>query len=115
MPSKILTARLVDGLKVPATGQLEIFDTTFPGFGIRVSKGGRKAWILLYRFQGRKRRLTLGAYPAMTLAAARTAAGKAVAEVQHGDDPAGEKQVKRAVQPTTFAELATEYMERYAK
>jgi len=115
MPSKVLTAKLIEALKAPAEGQLEVFDKTMPGFGIRVSKGGKKAWVLLYRHEGRKRRLTLGAYPAMSLADARTAAGKAIHAIQHGDDPAHEKLIKRSTQPSNFDELATEYLERYAK
>lgn len=115
MPSEVLTAKLVERLKAPPSGQLEIFDSTLPGFGIRISKGGRKAWVLLYRVNGRKRRLTLGAFPLVSLADARTAARAAIQAVQKGDDPALEKKQKIWTQPTTFGELATEYIERYAK
>ncbi len=115
MPSQVLSDKLIKSLRPPEAGQLEIFDTILPGFGIRVSQGGRKAWILLYRVNGRKRRMTLGAYPALSLSAARTAAGKAIQDVQRGDDPALEQMQKRAVQPTTFGELADDYLERYAK
>lgn len=115
MSTAVLSAKLVERLKPPNSGQLEIFDSTLPGFGIRVSKGGRKAWVLLYRANGRKRRLTLGSYPALSLGDARTAARTAVQAVQRGDDPALEKQHKRATQPATFGELANDYIERYAK
>lgn len=115
MATEVLNAKLVERLKAPTTGQMEIFDRALPGFGIRVSKGGRKAWVFLYRSQGRKRRLTLGSYPALSLSDARTAARTAVQAVQRGDDPAHEKQHQRATQPATFGELAAEYMERWAK
>jgi integrase len=111
----VLSAKLVERLNPPSSGQLEIFDSTLPGFGIRVSKGGRKAWVLLYRVHGHKRRLTLGSYPALSLSDARAAARKAMQAVQRGDDPALEKKHKKATQPATFGELATEYIERYAK
>lgn len=115
MAAEILSAKLIERLKAPATGQIEIFDSTLPGFGIRVSKGGRKAWVLLYRSHGRKRRFTLGSYPALSLSDARTAARAAIQAVQRGDDPALDKRQQRATQPATFGELAFEYMERYAK
>ena len=38
------------------------------GFGIRVSPSGGKAWIWVYHFECRPRRMTLGSYPAMGLA-----------------------------------------------
>ncbi|CAN5117299.1 site-specific integrase [soil metagenome] len=115
MSTKVLSAKLVDALKAPVEGQMEIYDKTLPGFGVRVSKGGRKAWILMYRVNGRKRRLTLGSYPSLTLGGARAAAGLALQAVQKGDDPAHDKLQKRLTQPATFEELAAEYIERYAK
>ena len=46
----------------------EAWEENGKGFGIRVSPVGRKSWIYMYRFEGRARRMTLGVYPAMTLA-----------------------------------------------
>lgn len=66
-----LTARLVDSIKPPESGQADYWDTALPGFGLRASYGGRLAWVVMYRFHGRKRRLTLGTYPALSLADAR--------------------------------------------
>ncbi len=42
-----------------------------PGFGLRVSQGGQKTWVVMYRAGGRKRRLKLGTFPLMGLADAR--------------------------------------------
>lgn len=115
MPTRVLSAKLVERIRAPERGQIEVFDSTLPGFGLRVSKGGRKAWVLLYRSLGRKRRLTLGAYPALSLGAARAEARRLIQSIQTGSDPALEKQQKRATQPATFGELSAEYIERYAK
>ena len=41
------------------------------GFHIYVSANGNKAWTLAYRWEGRKRFLKLGSYPATTLTEAR--------------------------------------------
>lgn len=44
-----------------------------------------------YRFQGKQKRLKLGAYPAITLQAARKRARNAQAAIDDGHDPAGER------------------------
>jgi hypothetical protein len=46
------------------------------GFGVRVSPGGGKAWVWVYRFDGRPRRMTLGTYPKLGLADARIKIGR---------------------------------------
>lgn len=113
----------VDRLEDPLIRRLEIqpkqydvFETSFRGasFGVRVSPAGRKTFCLLYRNRQRQqRRLSLGIYPAVSLAEARRAAREALAEVVMGEDPAEKKQVKRRV--PTFGEVFEEYLERYAK
>jgi integrase len=113
MPIVKLTARSVARLKPPDTGQIDYFDDSLPGFGLRVSAGGRRAWVLLYRHGTLKRRLTLGPYPDLPLAAARDKARDHLREVAHGRDPAAEKAAGRKAE--TFEELALDYLERYAK
>jgi integrase len=54
------------------TAQTDYFDETVTGLALRVTSGGTKAWTLLYGMP--RRRMTLGRYPQMSLAAARTAA-----------------------------------------
>jgi len=64
-----LTDLLIQRLKAPEKGQLTIFDTTLRGFGIRLSQGGAKTFIVV---TGKERRLTtLGRYPDLTLKDAR--------------------------------------------
>lgn len=57
------------------------------GLGIRVSPQGRKSWVMVYRFDGRPRYVTLGVYPRMTVAHAHEAHGKALVAVATGIDP----------------------------
>lgn len=113
MPTIKMTARGVEALKPPAEGRAEYFDASLPGFALRVSDAGRKTWIVLYRVNGRLRRMTLGTYPNLPLADAREQAEDALRAAAKGRDPAGEKQAGRKAE--TFAELADEYLERYAK
>ena len=97
----------------PESGQIEYWDGKTPGFGLRVSQGGKKAWVLLYRHQGRLRRLTLGTYPILGVADARDMAKARLAEVQQGNDPATTKRDRR--ESDTFAALSDRYLTEYAR
>ena len=64
-----LTDLSIRKLQAPEHGQKSYFDDSLPGFGVRISQGGSKSFVVMY---GEKRRLkTLGRYPALSLADAR--------------------------------------------
>ncbi len=113
MPTLNLTMRSIDAAKPPKTGRAELWDRNVRGLGFRVTSNGHKSWCLMYRVDGRLRRHTLGAYPAVSLAKARSKALKALAQVADGLDPAADKIARR--QALTFRELANEYLEKHAK
>ncbi len=115
MPTLELTDMTVATAKATAAGRTEIWDAAIPGFGLRVSKAGRKSWVLMYRVDGRKRRLTLGTFPALPLAAARDAARLALLDVSRGNDPAAQRAASRGDRLQTFAGLAEEYLDRHAR
>ncbi len=80
-----LTDRQISSLKPPKRGQKTYFDDSVTGFGIRVSVGGAKSFILMY---GKRRKLkTIGRYPALSLSEARIIAKQVQGEVaaHHGD------------------------------
>jgi integrase len=87
------------------------------GLGIRVTPRGRKSWVYIYRYRGRARRLTLGRYPAMTVAEAHKAHGAAMAELEKGGDPGGSHVEARqeARRAPTVDGLIDEYLEKWAK
>src|SRR5262249_4751128 len=66
-----LTDRFCQHAKSTAA-QTDYFDETVPGLALRVTAHGTKAWTFLYGSP--RRRVTLGRYPAISLAGARTAA-----------------------------------------
>src|SRR5262245_19980419 len=104
MPRLTFTDRAIRALQ-PQSKRVDYFDAdrALPGFGLRVTPNGVKTWSVLYRnASARLRRLTLGKYPRVGLADARELARKALADVVHGADPAGEKQGRR--EAPTFAE-----------
>lgn len=107
-----LTASFVESIK-PTDKRADYWDHKLPGFGLRVTENGVKAWTVLYRYQGYLRRLTIGRYPQISLADAREVANRALRDAHLGTDPAAAKQdSKRA---DTFADLGAEYIERHAK
>ncbi|WP_162801137.1 tyrosine-type recombinase/integrase [Azospirillum brasilense] len=96
MPKVKLTTKAVEAAKPLSPGQrLELFDTALPGFGLRVGDTN-KTWFVFYRLVGKQKRFTLGHFPALSLSAAREAAGKALEKVEHGEDPAAEKEAAKA-------------------
>lgn len=87
------------------------------GLGVRVSTAGRRSFVFMYRFGGRARMMTLGPYPKLTLAEARTKAAQAKEEVSKGSDPGTswvEKKRNERKAPTIEG-LVEEYLEKWAK
>jgi len=77
MPSLFLTDAAVRRLPIPASGQIDHWDTQVKGFGLRISSGGSRTFVL----NRDKRRITIGTYNPnlpthMSLADAREAAIK---------------------------------------
>ena len=62
-----LTDATIRALKTPSAGQVDYWDQTpgFKGFGVRISKGGSKTFILLHGSS--RSRLTLGRYPLLSV------------------------------------------------
>src|SRR5580658_9996451 len=73
-----LTEISIKALKAPSHGQVSYTDDTLPGFGVRVSQGGIKAFVLVYGPS--RRRVTLGRYPIISLKDARLKAAEILAE-----------------------------------
>lgn len=94
--------------------QIDYWDKTLPGFGMRVSSDGTRTWNVMYRYNARKRRMKLGIYPAKSLADARDEAREVMRKAEKGADPATERKVVRA-RMDTVADLHRLYIEEYAK
>ena len=87
MPQRLLTDRFCTGAK-PRDGELQTdyFDAQVSGLALRVSET-YKSWTLHYTLGGKRRRLTFGAYPSISLAFARTRADEAKAAIAEGRNP----------------------------
>lgn len=62
-----------------------------PGFVLVHTPAGHTSYGLVYRFEGRRKKLTFGTTKRLTLAAARSLAGKHRAAIEAGADPHGDK------------------------
>jgi integrase len=113
MPTLTLTARKVDSIRPTPGKRTEYFDRGVPGLALRVTENGAKSWTVLYRHRARLRRLTLGSASVLSLADARERARDELYAAGKGADPAATKRQARTAQ--TIADLATDYIEIYAK
>lgn len=78
MPLPPLTDISIRSLKPPAKGQRLYRDKTTRGFGVRVSQGGSKTFVVVH---GANRQFTtIGRYPTLSLKDARTEARRLLAE-----------------------------------
>lgn len=116
MPRNKLTDHFVRSLKPPAEGQVDYFDLLLPSFGLRVARGGTKTWQVLTRVHGRVKRIKVGRYPAMELAAARTKARALLDAADAGNDPAAVLAEEKAEkQSELFENVLDDFARKYLK
>lgn len=84
------------------------------GLALEVSPGGSKLWRHRYRFAGSARMLSLGSYPAVSLAQARERLAEQRRQLNDGIDPSahrqGAKRITRDNLENTFKAVAEEYL-----
>lgn len=74
------------------------------GFVVRIRPNGSKTYYYIYRFEGKQKRLTLGSWPAVSLAEARERHLEALLKLKRGEDP-------RPQPPAEVEETAVEISE----
>jgi integrase len=85
------------------------------GLQLWVQPNGSRLWRLAYRFQGKQKLLSLGAYPLFSLLEAREARDRARRQLAVGIDPSEAKKEQKAAQHPpcdTFKAVAIEYVEK---
>jgi integrase len=106
--SQRINKRLVDSIEADGTDRF-LWDNGVLGFGLRVSKEGRKAYILQYRIDGRQRRYKIGIHGSpWTPETARQEAQRLLGSVASGDDPQQAKFDRRS--ELTVAQLCDVYL-----
>jgi len=118
---RVLTDRFLANLKPAASGEREtVWDARLENFGVRVTDRGVISFFVLRRLANKKQpvRVTVGRYPAVTLAAARKRAALALADMVAGVHPRERETAERAAEArrrvTTFAFVAEEFIARHA-
>ncbi|MBX9863950.1 MAG: tyrosine-type recombinase/integrase [Hyphomicrobium sp.] len=108
------TALFVENIKVE-NGRTAFLDTHTRGLELRVTGAGAKTWAVRYtrKSDGRRRRVTLGTFPAISLEAARVAAQEKLIAAARGADPASQAQERRDAQ--TFREVSDEWEKRHGQ
>lgn len=103
----------------PTSGQLELWDTVLPGFGLRISYGGKRAYCLMVRINGKQRRLSVGNAELIGLAEARDKARAMMRDAAKGLDPVAAEKAARAEaerdEAESFETVFESYMDRYVK
>jgi len=113
------TDRSIAALK-PKADRYEEWSDDVGGYGVRVSKTGRKVFVYMFRVGGKQHRLKLGLFGTppvgITLADANLLLAQARKAIAAGENPAAvaatDKATERAAE--TVAELAALYMEVWA-
>jgi Arm DNA-binding domain/Phage integrase central domain len=108
---KKLTEVMVKSARAEAQ-RVEYRDGHTRGLVLRVTPNGAKTWAVVYRrgSDSRRRRYTMGAYPAFSLSEARNRAQEVLAAIARGEDPAGQA-LERQEAPT-FQQLAETWVNR---
>ncbi len=113
MPATALTDRFLASLSGNGERQ-EFQDTKVRGLVMRVAQSGSpKSWSYVYRrhCDGKRQRVTIGSYPALTLANARNAAQSLAGEIARGEEPAAKRR-NEASKSLTVANLIEQYVAR---
>jgi integrase len=106
-----LTAKYVENVR-PDPVRREVPDST-PGLYLQLQPSGHRSWAVRYRYNGRPSKLTIGAWPAVSLHDARVAAIRAREAVAKGLDPAAAKQDDKIKADAAKADTVTAICEKY--
>jgi len=112
-PSLKWTARAIEAIAVKT--RTDFTDPNTKGLMLRVTPHGAKTWAMLYnrKGDGKKRRFTLGQFPALSLAAARELAEAKKVQIRAGADPAALlSEYKKA---NTVDELLDLFLEKHPR
>jgi integrase len=107
-----LTIKSLANLR-PGPVRREVPDGLLPGLYFVIQPSGKSSWACRYRVDGRPRKLTLGAYPAIDLRKARELAREAIGKVAEGIDPGTERKAAKASAALPANDLIEAAVTRY--
>jgi len=98
MASGHISKTTVEAIQIPKASPAYFWDDELTGFGVKVTPGGRRVFLVQYRLGGRRgrtRRVTIGTHGVKTAHEARAEAKKLLGEVQSGRNPAADLDRRR--------------------
>ncbi|ADV45497.1 tyrosine-type recombinase/integrase [Nitratifractor salsuginis] len=114
-----LTATEIKAAK-PREKPYKLFDGG--GLYLLVSGSGGKLWYQKYRFNGKEKKIALGAYPAVSLRSARVKREEIKKMIANGVDPSEERKAKKArsrqdeaKRENTFYNISQKWLEDYRR
>src|SRR4051794_23270091 len=117
-----LTQAAIAKLRAPATGRTIFWDSYLPGFGLRVTSNGSRAWMVVYRVNRKLIWETIGSLAKMpNVGDARDAARQSMVKAMKGIDPQAERRQQRqqeaeqedAAGKRKVGNIVEEYFQRY--
>ena len=111
-PAIKLTKGAVEKLPVPEAGQEIYRDSELKGFGVRVTSGGTKSYVVEKRIGRKVKRDTLGRSNVLSAEEARKRAQEFLGKVAGGHNPIAEKQAAAAQDVTLLEVLQTYFADR---
>jgi cation transport regulator ChaB len=111
-----ITKLAVDKLDIPVsdkpgkTGQKRYYDDTIKGFGVRVTSGGTKAFVVEKLIKRKLCRITLSRYPELTVEMAKKEAQKLLGQIVMGIDPLAEKRADK-MREVTLNDVFNDYVQ----
>lgn len=114
--SHSLTERKLKAIAPPHSGYILLWDDPkkgCPGFGARITSTGVTSFILQYSIHGRKRRYTIGRWPAWSVNAARDRAFSLYRMAKSGEDPQQARQDARAADNITLRSYLENFYTRH--
>jgi len=112
-----LTEAYVEALKSDGRDRF-VFDARQSGFAVRITPTGTKIFTAQAYVNGRKRRVTVGYHPQVSVAQARELALQAVADMRRGNDPVIERKARLTAaraSAMTVADLSNKWLVDYVR
>ena len=119
--TKRFTEQMVERLRPPATGRIELGDEVCPGLLLRVTERGVRSFSVIYKvvgeggvsdtgrlLKGKQHRITLGQWPALRLTEARDQARDILSAALEGRDLRDERRAKNLLRAANTVESVTE-------
>jgi integrase len=104
-----LNQSAIEKLPIPSAGQVIYRDKELKGFGLRVTSGGARTYVVEKRIGGRVRRVKIGRADALKSEKARRLAQEFLGKVAGGSDPIAERATV-AAQAITLGEVLDDYL-----